>query len=173
MRRQFTSFFFTILAGDVEYNRDSFYGIPSFLARLVAHVENIVGNVSTPNHMSDLVELTIYFLRGMSVQDCFNVRAGRDLHRRAIYAKRRGINLNTVVNDALRHYLVHPETWFGCSALFESAKRLLSIDSLTNNFPKAGGPRLRDCRLSGFATRIPILPHGSFTVFYWAASKAA
>lgn len=124
--------------------------------------------------MSDLVELTIYFLRGMSVQDCFNVRAGRDLHRRAmLYAKRCGINLNTVVNDALLDSLVHPETWFGCSALFENAKRLLSIDRLTNNFPKVGGPRLRDCRLFGFATRILILPHGSFTVFYWAASKAA
>lgn len=36
----------------------------------------------------------------------FNVRPGRDLHRRAmLYAQRRGINLNTVVSDALRQYL--------------------------------------------------------------------
>ncbi len=36
----------------------------------------------------------------------FNVRPGRDLHRRAVlYAKRRGVNLNTVVSDALRGYL--------------------------------------------------------------------
>ena len=36
----------------------------------------------------------------------FNVRPGRDLHRRAmLYAKRRGVNLNTVVGDALRGYL--------------------------------------------------------------------
>jgi predicted HicB family RNase H-like nuclease len=36
----------------------------------------------------------------------FNVRPGRDLHRRAmLYAKRRGINLNAVVSDALRRYL--------------------------------------------------------------------
>jgi predicted HicB family RNase H-like nuclease len=36
----------------------------------------------------------------------FNIRPGRDLHRRAmLYAKRRGINLNTVVSDALRRYL--------------------------------------------------------------------
>ena len=36
----------------------------------------------------------------------FNVRPGRDLHRRAmLYAKRRGVNLNTVVSDALRSYL--------------------------------------------------------------------
>jgi predicted HicB family RNase H-like nuclease len=36
----------------------------------------------------------------------FNVRPGRDLHRRAmLYARRRGINLNTVVSDALRRYL--------------------------------------------------------------------
>lgn len=36
----------------------------------------------------------------------FNVRPGRDLHRRAmLFAKRRGVNLNTVVSDALRRYL--------------------------------------------------------------------
>lgn len=36
----------------------------------------------------------------------FNIRPGRDLHRRAmLYAKRRGINLNTVVSDALSRYL--------------------------------------------------------------------
>lgn len=36
----------------------------------------------------------------------FNVRPGRELHRRAIlFAKRRGSNLNRVVSDALRHYL--------------------------------------------------------------------
>ncbi len=40
----------------------------------------------------------------------FNVRPGRDLHRRAMLcAKRRGINLNTVVSDALRRYLEHDE----------------------------------------------------------------
>jgi predicted HicB family RNase H-like nuclease len=36
----------------------------------------------------------------------FNVRPGRDLHRRAmIFARRRGLNLNTVVSEALRRYL--------------------------------------------------------------------
>ena len=36
----------------------------------------------------------------------FNIRPGRDLHRRAmLYAKRRGMNLNSVVSDALRYYL--------------------------------------------------------------------
>ena len=36
----------------------------------------------------------------------FNIRPGCDLHRRAmLYAKRRGMNLNTVVSDALRRYL--------------------------------------------------------------------
>ena len=38
----------------------------------------------------------------------FNVRPGRDLHRRAmVYARRKGLTLNTVVSDALRHYLEH------------------------------------------------------------------
>ncbi len=36
----------------------------------------------------------------------FNVRPGHDLHRRAmLYAKRRGMNLNAVVSEALRRYL--------------------------------------------------------------------
>lgn len=40
----------------------------------------------------------------------FNVRPGRDLHRRAmLHAKRRGVNLNTVVSDALRRYLERDE----------------------------------------------------------------
>lgn len=36
----------------------------------------------------------------------FNVRAGRDLHRRAmLLAKRQGLTLNALVNEALRRYL--------------------------------------------------------------------
>ncbi len=36
----------------------------------------------------------------------FNVRPGRDLHRRAmLYARREGISLNAVVTDALRRML--------------------------------------------------------------------
>ena len=36
----------------------------------------------------------------------FNIRPGRDLHRRAmIFARRKGLNLNTVVSEALRRYL--------------------------------------------------------------------
>ena len=46
----------------------------------------------------------------MPLKGSFNVRPGRDLHRRAmLYAKRRGINLNTVVSDALRRYLERDE----------------------------------------------------------------
>jgi predicted HicB family RNase H-like nuclease len=42
----------------------------------------------------------------------FNVRPGRDLHRRAmIFAKSRGANLNAVVSDALKRYLdAHNDT---------------------------------------------------------------
>jgi predicted HicB family RNase H-like nuclease len=36
----------------------------------------------------------------------FNVRPGRDLHRRAmIVARRKGLNLNAVVSEALQRYL--------------------------------------------------------------------
>ncbi len=41
----------------------------------------------------------------------FNVRPGHELHRRAmIHAKRKGINLNAVVSDALRNYLDREES---------------------------------------------------------------
>ncbi len=40
----------------------------------------------------------------------FNVRPGRDLHRRTmLYAQRQGTSLNTVVSDALRRYLERDE----------------------------------------------------------------
>jgi len=40
----------------------------------------------------------------------FNVRPGRELHRRAmLFARSRGLNLNTVVSDALRAYLERKE----------------------------------------------------------------
>ncbi|MCB9949157.1 MAG: type II toxin-antitoxin system HicB family antitoxin [Rhodospirillaceae bacterium] len=42
----------------------------------------------------------------MPLKGSFNVRPGRDLHRRAmLFARRRGVNLNTVVSEALRRYL--------------------------------------------------------------------
>lgn len=40
----------------------------------------------------------------------FNVRTGPDLHRRAaLFAKSKGLNLNTVVAEALEAYLPAPE----------------------------------------------------------------
>ena len=40
----------------------------------------------------------------------FNVRPGRDLHRRAmLLARRQGTNLNSIVSDALRRYLDREE----------------------------------------------------------------
>lgn len=40
----------------------------------------------------------------------FNVRPGRELHRRAmLLARRKAVNLNTVVSDALRRYLDREE----------------------------------------------------------------
>ena len=48
------------------------------------------------------------FLQAASRQHRYsaNVRPGRDLHRRAmIVARRKGLNLNAVVSEALRRYL--------------------------------------------------------------------
>lgn len=42
----------------------------------------------------------------LPLKGSFNVRPGRELHRRAmLFARRRGVNLNTVVSEALRRYL--------------------------------------------------------------------
>lgn len=42
----------------------------------------------------------------LPLKGSFNVRPGRDLHRRAmVFARRRGMNLNAVVSEALRRYL--------------------------------------------------------------------
>ena len=42
----------------------------------------------------------------LPLKGSFNVRPGRDLHRRAmLYARRKGLNLNAVVTNALRRYL--------------------------------------------------------------------
>ena len=46
----------------------------------------------------------------MPLKGSFNVRPGRDLHRSAmVYARRKGLTLNTVVSDALRRYLEHED----------------------------------------------------------------
>jgi hypothetical protein len=45
-----------------------------------------------------------------SFEGSFNVRPGRELHRRAmLFARSWGLNLNTVVSDALRAYLERKE----------------------------------------------------------------
>jgi predicted HicB family RNase H-like nuclease len=42
----------------------------------------------------------------LPLKGSFNVRPGRDLHRRAmVFARRKGMNLNAVVSEALRRYL--------------------------------------------------------------------
>ncbi len=43
-----------------------------------------------------------------SFRGSFNVRTGSDLHRKAsLYAKEKGLNLNSVVTEALEQYLAH------------------------------------------------------------------
>ncbi len=45
-----------------------------------------------------------------SFKGSFNVRTGSDLHRKAtLYAKSKGVNLNTVIADALEKYLTNSE----------------------------------------------------------------
>lgn len=52
----------------------------------------------------------------------FNIRPGRDLHRRAmLYAKRRGMNLNEVVTHSLTSYLDREES--GGSAMPRTRRR--------------------------------------------------
>ena len=98
--------------GSVEYSDEDevLHGRLEFIRDLVTYEgENAKGiKPAFQEPVDDYLELCEAEGRKPDVplKGSFNVRPGRDLHRRAMhYAKRRGINLNTVVSDALRRYL--------------------------------------------------------------------
>lgn len=98
--------------GSVEYNDEDevLHGRLEFIRDLVTYEgEDAKGiKAAFQEAVDDYLELCEAEGRKPDVplKGSFNVRPGRELHRRAmLYAKRRGINLNTVVSDALRRYL--------------------------------------------------------------------
>jgi predicted HicB family RNase H-like nuclease len=98
--------------GSVEYSDEDevLHGRLEFIRDLVTYEGMDAKSLKAAFHeaVDDYLELCEGQGRKPDVplKGSFNVRPGRDLHRRAmLYAKRRGMNLNAVVSDALRRYL--------------------------------------------------------------------
>ncbi|HYC05834.1 MAG TPA: type II toxin-antitoxin system HicB family antitoxin [Azospirillaceae bacterium] len=98
--------------GSVEYSDEDevLHGRLEFIRDLVTYEGVDARSLKAAFHeaVDDYLELCEAEGRkpDLPLKGSFNVRPGRDLHRRAmLYARRRGINLNTVVTDALRRYL--------------------------------------------------------------------
>lgn len=102
--------------GSVEYNDDDelLHGRLEFIRDLVLYAGENVSSLKTAFHEAadDYLELCATENRkpDMPLKGSFNVRPGHDLHRRAmLYSRRRGVSLNAIVSDALRHYLERNE----------------------------------------------------------------
>lgn len=98
--------------GSVEYSDEDevFHGRLEFIRDLVTYEGTDAKSLKQAFHeaVDDYLALCAEEGRKPDVplKGSFNVRPGRELHRRAmIFARRKGLNLNTVVSDALRHYL--------------------------------------------------------------------
>ena len=98
--------------GSVEYSDEDevFHGRLEFIRDLVTYEGTDAKGLKQAFHdaVDDYLALCAEEGRKPDVplKGSFNVRPGRELHRRAmIFARRKGLNLNTVVSDALRHYL--------------------------------------------------------------------
>ena len=102
--------------GSVEYSDDDevFHGRLEFIRDLVTYEGSDAKSLKTAfqEAVDDYLALCKSEAREPDVplKGSFNVRPGRDLHRRAmVYARRKGLTLNTVVSDALRHYMEHED----------------------------------------------------------------
>lgn len=98
--------------GSIEYNDvdEVFHGRLEFIRDLVTYEGADARSLKQAFHEAVEDYLALCEEEGRSpdtpLKGSFNVRPGRDLHRRAmIFARRKGLNLNTVVSEALRRYL--------------------------------------------------------------------
>lgn len=103
--------------GSIEYSPDDevFYGKLEFIRDLVTFeaVDAKGLKAAFEEAVDDYLALCAEQRRqpDTPLKGTFNVRPGRELHRRAmILAKRKGLNLNAIVTDALKSYLDHQET---------------------------------------------------------------
>ena len=98
--------------GSVEYNDEDevFHGRLEFIRDLVTYEGTDARGLKQAFREAVDDYLALCQEEGRSpdvpLKGSFNVRPGRDLHRRAmIFARRKGVNLNTLVSEALRRYL--------------------------------------------------------------------
>ena len=99
--------------GSVQYSQEDkvFHGKIEFIRALVSYEGTDVTGLA--NAFKDAVDdyLELCEERGENPEQpfkgSFNVRTGTDLHRQAaLYARKNGINLNKVVVEALKSYLI-------------------------------------------------------------------
>ena len=102
--------------GSVEYSDEDevFFGRLEFIRSLVTYEGADAKSLKAAFHEAVDDYLDTCAAEGIApetpLKGSFNVRPGQELHRRAmIHAKRKGLNLNAVVSDALRSYLDHEE----------------------------------------------------------------
>jgi predicted HicB family RNase H-like nuclease len=98
--------------GSVHYNDEDqiFHGKIEFIRSLVSYEGTDVKSLRTAfeEAVNDYLELCEEENKKpeMSFRGSFNVRTGPELHRRAaLLAKLKGMNLNTIITDALEKYL--------------------------------------------------------------------
>jgi predicted HicB family RNase H-like nuclease len=103
--------------GSVEYSDEDevFFGRLEFIRDLVTYEGADAKSLKAAFHdaVGDYLETCAAEGKTpeLPLKGSFNVRPGHELHRRAmIHAKRKGINLNAVVSDALRNYLDSEES---------------------------------------------------------------
>ena len=102
--------------GSVEYSDEDevFHGRLEFIRDLVTYEGTDARGLKQAFHTAVDDYLALCADQGRApdtpLKGSFNVRPGRELHRRAmLFARSRGLNLNTVVSDALRAYLERKE----------------------------------------------------------------
>lgn len=98
--------------GSIEYSEEDevFHGRLEFIRDLVTYEGTDAKSLKHAFHEAVDDYLALCAQQGrkpdVPLKGSFNVRPGRELHRRAmLFARRKGLNLNTVVSEALRRYL--------------------------------------------------------------------
>ena len=98
--------------GSVGFNDEDevFHGRLEFISDLVTYEATDARGLKRAYHEAVDDYLALCEQEGrkpdVPLKGSFNVRPGRELHRRAmLFARRKGLNLNTVVSEALRRYL--------------------------------------------------------------------
>ena len=102
--------------GSIDYNDEdeTFHGRLEFIRDLVTYEGTDAKSLKQAFHEAVDDYLALCTEQGrkaeIPLKGSFNVRPGRDLHRRAMLtAHRKGLNLNAVVSEALRRYLDHED----------------------------------------------------------------